>query len=203
MRFAIVAPLVTPIREPQLGGSQAIVADLAIGLQSLGHEVHVYAASGSEIPGITVVDSGVDASSLAGLLYRHGRSPATDDRAAARAFATVYASIRSGSYDVVHNHAFDPPAIRLASSLPSPVVHTLHLPPDPAMAAALAEARGTDNPPTIAAVSTAAAKAWRALAPVDAILPDGVPVERIPWSATGGDGVVFAGRFSPEKGAED
>ena len=203
MRIAIVAPLVTAIREPQLGGSQALVADLAMGLQTRGHEVHVYAASGSAIPGVTVVDAGVDASTLTGLLYRHGRSPASDARAADLAFATVYASIRGGSYDVVHNHAFDPPAVRLASSLLSPVVHTLHLPPDQAMAAALVEARGCDNPPTIAVVSTAAAKAWRALAPVDAILPDGVPVERIPWSATGGDGVVFAGRFSPEKGAED
>ena len=203
MRIAIVAPLVTAIREPQLGGSQAIVADLATGLQSRGHEVHVYAASGSEIPGVTVVDSGVDASSLAGLLYRHGRSPASDARAADHAFATVYASIRRGSYDVVHNHAFDPPAIRLASSLPSPMVHTLHLPPDPAMAAALAESRGSANPPIIATVSAAAAQAWRAMAWVDVILPDGVPVERIPWSITGGDGVIFAGRFSPEKGAED
>jgi glycosyltransferase involved in cell wall biosynthesis len=203
MRIAIVAPLVTTIREPQLGGSQAIVADLATGLQARGHELHVYAASGSMIPGVTVVDAGVDASSLAGLLYRHGRSPATDAPAADLAFATVYASIRGGSYDVVHNHAFDPPAIRLASSLLTPVVHTLHLPPDPTMAAALAEARRSENPPTIAAVSTSQAKAWRALAPVDVILPDGVPVDRIPWSATAGDGVVFAGRFSPEKGAED
>jgi glycosyltransferase involved in cell wall biosynthesis len=203
MRIAIVAPLVTPIREPQLGGSQAIVADLATGLQARGHEVHVYAASGSAIPGVTVVDSGVDPSSLAGLLYRHGRSPATDARAADRAFATVYASIRRGSYDVVHNHAFDPPAIRLASSLRSPVVHTLHLPPDPAMAAALAESRGSDNPPIIAAVSASAAQAWRTLAAVDVILPDGVPVDRIPWSTAGGEGVIFAGRFSPEKGAED
>ena len=203
MRIAIVAPLVTPIREPQLGGSQALVADLATGLQSRGHEVHVYAASGSEISGVTVVDSGVDASSLAGLLYRHDRSPASDDRAADRAFATVYASIRSGSYDVVHNHAFDAPAIRLASSLLSPVVHTLHLPPEPAMAGALADSRGSDNPPIIATVSAAAARAWRALASVDVILPDGVPVDRIPWSITGGDGVIFAGRFSPEKGADD
>ena len=31
MRIAIVAPLVTAIREPQLGGSQAVVADLAVG----------------------------------------------------------------------------------------------------------------------------------------------------------------------------
>ena len=203
MRIAIVAPLVTTIREPQLGGSQAMLADLALGLQDRGHEVHVYAASGSVIPGVTVVDSGVDAASLAGLLYRHGRSAATDARAADLAFATVYASIGRGSYDVVHNHAFDAPAIRLASSTTAPVLHTLHLPPDATMAAALAEARRSSNPPTIAAVSLSAAQAWRALTPVDAILPDGVPVERIPWSRTGGDGVVFAGRFSPEKGAED
>ena len=157
MRIAIVAPLVTAIREPQLGGSQAIVADLATGLHARGHEVHVYAASGSEIPGVTIVDSGVDASSLAGLLYRHGRSPAADARAADHAFATVYASIRRGSYDVVHNHAFDPPAIRLASSLLAPVVHTLHLPPDPVMASALAESRGSENPPIIATVSASAA----------------------------------------------
>jgi glycosyltransferase involved in cell wall biosynthesis len=203
MRIAIVAPLVTRIREPQLGGSQAVVADLATGLQDRGHEVHIYAASGSAIPGVTVIDSGVDADSLTGLLYRHGRSPSTHARAADRAFATVYASIRRASYDVVHNHSFDPPAVRLASFLLSRVVHTLHLPPDPAMAAALTEAGRSDNPPTVAAVSASHAEAWRGLVPVDAILPDGVPVDRIPWSATAGDGVVFAGRFSPEKGADD
>jgi len=203
MRIAIIAPLVTPIREPQLGGSQALVADLATGLQNRGHAVHVYAASGSAIADVTVVDTGVDAASLAGLLYRHGRSPTIDARAADRAFAAVYKSVRRTSYDVIHNHAFDAPAVRLAAALEPPVVHTLHLPPDSVMAAALAEARRSPNPPTIAAVSASQAAAWRALAPVDVILPDGVPVERIPWSATGGGGVVFAGRFSPEKGAED
>src|ERR1700730_11385350 len=203
MRIAMIAPLVTRIREPQLGGSQAVVADLATGLQNRGHEVHVYAASGSAIPGVTVVDTGVDADPLAGRLYRHGRSPTIDTRVADRAFAAVYASVRRKPYDVIHNHAFDAPAVRLAAVLEPPVVHTLHLPPDAVMAAALAAARPSQNPPTIAAVSASQATAWKALAPVDVILPDGVPVERIPWSATGGDGVVFAGRFSPEKGAED
>ena len=111
MRIAMIAPLVTRIREPQLGGSQAVVADLATGLQNRGHAVHVYAASGSAIPGVTVVDTGVDADTLAGLLYRHGRSPTIDGphpdpppragegnasnaRAADRAFAAVYASVR-------------------------------------------------------------------------------------------------------------
>jgi glycosyltransferase involved in cell wall biosynthesis len=203
MRIAIIAPLVTPIREPQLGGSQAVVADLAMGLQKRGHLVHVYAASGSAIAGVTVVDTGVDAASLAGLLYRHGRSATIDAEAAERAFAKVYASVRRKSYDVIHNHAFDAPAVGLAAALEPPVVHTLHLPPDQVMASALAEARRSKNPPTIAGVSASQAAAWQALLPIDVILPDGVPVERIPWSASGGDGVIFAGRFSPEKGAED
>ena len=60
MKIAIMAPLVTAIREPQRGGSQAFVADLARGLTSRGHDVHVYAASGSEIPGVEVIDTGID-----------------------------------------------------------------------------------------------------------------------------------------------
>jgi UDP-glucose:tetrahydrobiopterin glucosyltransferase len=94
MRIAIIAPLVTRICEPQLGGSQAVVADLATGLQNRGHEVRVYAASGSAIPGVNVVDTGVDAAALARHLYRPGRSPTVDPRAADLAFKTVYALVR-------------------------------------------------------------------------------------------------------------
>ena len=41
MKIAIMAPLVTAIREPQRGGSQAFVSDLARGLAGRGHDVHV------------------------------------------------------------------------------------------------------------------------------------------------------------------
>ena len=70
MKIAIMAPLVSAIREPQRGGSQAFVSDLARGLTGRGHDVHVYAASGSEIPGVEVIDTGVDPASLASTLYR-------------------------------------------------------------------------------------------------------------------------------------
>src|SRR2546430_17250023 len=69
MKIAIMAPLVTAIREPQRGGSQAFVSDLARGLTRRGHEVHVYAATGSEIPGVQVIDTGIDPESLAGTFY--------------------------------------------------------------------------------------------------------------------------------------
>src|SRR5215472_6379435 len=78
MKIAIMAPLVTAIREPQLGGSQAFVADLARGLAGRGHDVAVYAASGSRIDGVELIDTGVDPRALAGTLYRALGAPGPD-----------------------------------------------------------------------------------------------------------------------------
>ena len=201
-----MAPLVTAIREPQQGGSQAFVSDLARGLTGRGHDVHVYAASGSEIPGVEVVDTGVDPHSLAATLYRAfgaAEAPAAAAAAAEGAFATAYGAVRDGRYDVVHNHAFDPPAVRLGAELQAPVVHTVHLPPDRAVSAALREVARGSRPPAVAAVSHFQASAWRRVVPVDAVLPPYPPTRVIPWSGTAGAGALFAGRLSPEKGAAE
>src|SRR6201985_793440 len=104
MKIAIMAPLVTAIREPQRGGSQAFVSDLARGLTGRGHEVHVYAASGSEIPGVEVIDTGVDPESLAGTLSRafgpSGSAGAGSEPSAAEsAFARAYRAVQEIRYD--------------------------------------------------------------------------------------------------------
>jgi UDP-glucose:tetrahydrobiopterin glucosyltransferase len=210
MKIAIMAPLVTAIREPQLGGSQAFVADLARGLAGRGHDVDVYAASGSRIEGVEVIDTGVDPGALAGTLYRAFESADADAAdppatAAEAAFATAFAAVRSRSnrYDVIHNHAFDAPAVRVATGSVAPVVHTLHLPPDKAMAAALRDAARPGTPPLVAVVSHSQADAWRRVVPVDAVLPPYPSTRDIPWSATAGQGALFAGRLSPEKGAAE
>ena len=207
-----MAPLVTAIREPQRGGSQAFVSDLARGLTGRGHEVHVYAASGSEIPGVEVIDTGIDPRSLAGTLYRAsgpaageaGETGTADAAAAAEsAFTTAYTAMQANRYDVVHNHAFDAPAVRLATALRAPVVHTVHLPPDQAVSSALRQVARRSRPPAVAVVSDFQASAWRRIVPVDAILPPYPPTRVIPWSATAGPGALFAGRLSPEKGAAE
>jgi glycosyltransferase involved in cell wall biosynthesis len=213
MKIAIMAPLVTAIREPQLGGSQAFVSDLARGLAGRGHEVHVYAASGSEIPGVTVVDTGADPRALAGTLYRAvvpagtgfgGTGTAESARAAAEeVFTAVYARVRDARYDVIHNHAFDAPAVRRATTVAAPALHTLHLPPDETLTAALDEAARSGRPPLVATVSDFQARAWRRAVRVDEVLPPYVPTRSIPYSATAGNGAVFAGRLSPEKGAAE
>src|SRR5271166_5334087 len=178
-----MAPLVTAIREPQQGGSQAFVSDLARGLVGRGHDVHVYAASGSQIPGVEVIDTGVDPESLAGTLYRAFGPAGPEPAAATTAFARAYEAVQQVRYDVVHNHAFDGPAVR--------------------MAAALRQAAQSGRPPAVATVSAFQASAWRRIARVDAILPPYVPTRVIPWSRAPGAGAVFAGRLSPEKGAAE
>lgn len=203
LRIAIVAPLVSAIREPQGGGSQAFVSDLARGMAGRGHQVDVYAATGSQIPGVTVIDTGVDPRSLAATLYRAAGPSRRDPGAAGPAFARVYSAVRETRYDVVHNHAFDAPAVGLAADLDAPVVHTLHLPPDKAVAAALGIATQGNCPPAVACVSTFQASAWRTVTRVDAILPPYVPTRSVPWSDAAGEGAVFAGRLSPEKGAAE
>ena len=62
MRVALVAPLVSTIAEPHVGGAQALLADLAKGLVQRGHQVTLFARAGSSVPNvyiepITVPDS--------------------------------------------------------------------------------------------------------------------------------------------------
>ena len=206
MKVAFVAPLVTVINEPQRGGSQAFVSDLARGLTRRGHDVHVYAASGSDIPGAEVIDTGIDPRTLAATLYRASGPTVPDPTVpdpgpAQEAFASVYASVRKTRYDVVHNHAFDAPAIALGAELGAPVVHTLHLPPDQVVTAALRRVSRSGGPSAVATVSAAQARAWRRAVRVDAVLPPLVPTASIGWSRSAGAGAVFGGRLSPEKGA--
>ena len=199
----MLAPLVSPIREPQRGGSQAFVSELARGLVDRGHDVHLYAASGSEVRGVAVVDTGVDHRDLAATLYRPSGAASGGATVAERAFAHVYDMVRESRYDVVHIHAFDAPAVSLATGLGAPVLHTLHLPPDAEVAEALRHAVRRDPAPTVACVSVTQANAWSRMVTVGAILPPYIPVRRIPFSPDVGSGAVFAGRFSPEKGAAE
>jgi UDP-glucose:tetrahydrobiopterin glucosyltransferase len=209
LRVALLAPLVSPIREPQIGGVATLLTDLALGLAGAGCEVDVFAASGSRFDGLNIIDTGVDAAGLAATLVRPMAGPAPPDEeggglhAAREAFRSAYAAIGRGGYDVVHSHAFDAPAIELGEMVDAPVVQTLHLPPDPRISQALSAAAGRARPPTVAAVSRSQRRGWERHARVDVLLQAGVPTDRIGWSAHSAGPLLFAGRLSPEKGVLD
>src|SRR5438874_1975446 len=195
MRVALIAPLVSAIREPQRGGSQVFVSDLARGLAARGHDVQLYAASGSEVPGVEVIDTGVDPGALQATLYRaSGGTAACTSDVAERAFGGVYEAVRREAYDVVHNHAFDAPAVTLATTACAPVVHTLHLPPDAAVADALRDVARRAPAPTVAGVSAFQASAWSRVIPVDAILQPYIPTKLIRWSPPAAANAVVAFR---------
>jgi len=202
VRIAVIAPLVTAIAEPQLGGSQALVSDLAVALTERGHDIVVFAASGSSIPGVTVVDTGIDPAELQPSLYRID-APEPDPRPAAWAFGRVVELIRAERFDVVHVHAFDAPAVGATGALEIPVIHTVHLPPDRAVLRALAEASTGPRPPAVVTVSAFQRRQWSAAGVSSTLIPNGVPVPRIPWSARPSGFALFAGRLTREKGPDD
>ena len=68
-------------------------------------------------------------------------------------------------------------------------------------AEALREGQGASDPAIVVGVSVAQARAWSPLVTFDRVIRNGVPVSLIPWSDQPGDGLVFAGRLSAEKGA--
>ena len=106
----MIAPLVAPIAEPQMGGSQVVVSDLARGLVARGHDVTIYAAEGSRVEGVAVTTLGIDAAAFGADTFRHDAQPVAS-RALVEGYATVYAHVRSRRFDVVHNHGYDAPAI--------------------------------------------------------------------------------------------
>lgn len=190
-----MAPLVTPISEPYLGGSQAFVAHLAGRLLSRGHCVDVYAAHGSHVAGF--VDLGIDAGALNAA--RRGVDDAWATERMHRALALIRDEMRRRGYDLVHNHAFDAPAVSVLLEGGAPVLHTLHLPPSAAMVEALAARRPKVH---AAVVSEHQLRSWSAAGiPVDSMLPCGLPTEVMPFGDMPGDHLLFAGRLSPEKGA--
>lgn len=158
MRIALLAPLVAPIAPPFLGGAQALLRDLAMGLAARGHAVTLYAAKGSEVPGVKLAPLQVDSSLLTPARFVEppahsggptagggaGDAPHTDeDRDEAdltqpdrEAFLSGYAFMEAyrlmarhaSEYDLVHAHAYDWPAFAHASIQPLPIMHTLHLP---------------------------------------------------------------------------
>jgi UDP-glucose:tetrahydrobiopterin glucosyltransferase len=195
VKLALLAPLVTPILPEQHGGSQAVVADLAAGLERRGHEVTVFASRGSRIEGMDVHEVEVDSTELQDVLHRAGEGSRITS-VLERSFALAYDSI-GPEFDVVHNHGFDPPAITAAPTH-TPVIHTLHLPPTPEMLHAIGQRRRLGS--TFICVSQAQAHIWRRHTKIDKVILNGVPVEKIPWERSSYPYVMFAGRLSREKG---
>lgn len=192
-----MASPVTPLRPAQLGGAQAVVCDIAVGLTRRGHDVELYCAEGSDVPGVllrTVPEP--EDGALALVMPAAGPPPPAPG--VARAIEAMFDAIAAWRPDVISQHAFDAPAFLGSHALP--VLHTLHLPP---VVPALVEAASKIPPDRLATVSASNVRVWRSAGvSVGRLLRNGV--EDMDVESGAPDQVVLiAGRISPEKGIDD
>jgi UDP-glucose:tetrahydrobiopterin glucosyltransferase len=210
LRIALVAPLVTTIAEPFVGGSQAVVASLAQGLSARGHTVTLFARAGSAVPGVRiepiVVPESVLPSSFA--LTEPGSTVNPGFFAQANIFLALFLALqrRSKEFDLVHAHAFDWPSFTCSCLVHSiPVMHTIHLPAiSTEINAALRILHNQGHPLTLITVSQACARDYLPYTSIDHVIYNGLEPDHIPFSASVAQSapLLFAGRITPEKGVE-
>jgi UDP-glucose:tetrahydrobiopterin glucosyltransferase len=208
MRIALIAPLVTPIAQPFVGGAQAILADLAQGLHQRGHTVTLFARAGSFIPAVSIEQVPVPA------IVRPSDFSRLDQEHSAEAGFTVQANIflelfqhlhaRQHKFDLIHAHAFDWPAFAFSTLIQDiPIMHTLHLPAvSPDINECLRIFHHYQHPLTLTTVSHSSAATYTNYTPFDYIINNGRNLDIIPFvEYVAPDApLLFAGRISPEKG---
>jgi len=198
MKIAVVASPVTPLLAAQLGGAQAFVCDLALGLTRRDHDVTLHCADGSDVPGVRLATVPAPRDAAAALVMPGGLAPPRPAPGVAAALGAMFEAIAESRVDAISQHAFDAPAFELARHMP--VLHTLHLPPlVPAVLAAVSHVEAE----RLATVSRSCRDQWdRAGVVIGRLLPNGVPND--PRADDPVDRVALvAGRISSEKGIED
>jgi glycosyltransferase involved in cell wall biosynthesis len=156
LRVAVLAPPWIPVPAPGCGGIEEVVRLLSLGLVRRGHRVTLFAAPGSR--------SRADVRPMLDAAHPHeiGRALWEVDHTA-RALDAIDAEADGGDpFDVVHDHT-SCAALSMAQRLRTPVVHTMHGPFGPDVAAfyeahghkaslvALSESQREDCPPSLRA----------------------------------------------------
>lgn len=210
MKIALVAPLVSVIAEPFLGGAQALVADLARGLTRRGHSVTLFAREGSFVPGVQIEPIAVPESVLPAVFsdLQHETHADSGFFAQANLFLELFLRLRQrgDAFDVIHVHAYDWPAFTCSALVHNiPIIHTIHVQAiSPAINAALRVLHEQGHPLTLVTVSHACAATYADYTPIDHIIYNGIDMDAIPFSSQVAPDapLLFAGRLAPEKGAD-
>src|SRR5260370_17064498 len=205
MRVALVAPLVSAIAQPYLGGAKAIQAYVAQGLLKRGHSVTLSARNESFVPGIDIEAVNVSGDIRPASFSGEEQPADTSFFTQANLFLDLFLQLqrRSAEFDVIHVHAFDWPAYAFSSLIHDiPVLHTLHLPAvSPEINTALRVLHQQGHPLTLITFSHASARTSLQYTPIDAVIYNGLDLEAIPFSPQPSKEapLLFAGRIAPEK----
>jgi glycosyltransferase involved in cell wall biosynthesis len=181
VRIALVSTPFVPVPPRGYGGTELVVAELALALRERGIEVVVYATGDSRLHGTEVrsyfpearwpPDPNVDATHAAWCLRDIARDPQ--------------------GFDLVHLHSVA--AVELSRLCPYPMLSTLHHDRDPDLSRMYAAN------PHVRLVAISASQAYREPAPVTAVVHHGLSADRFPFLPEQGY-LLYLGRYSREKG---
>jgi glycosyltransferase involved in cell wall biosynthesis len=190
MRIAMLAPPWIPIPAPAYGGIEEVVRLLSAGLVERGHDVTLFAPSGSR--SCAAVQPVLDEA-----------HPHEIERArwevdhVAQAFAAIdEAAERGEPYDVFHDHC-GYAALAMADRLRTPVVHTLHGPFDEETFAFYAV---HGHKASIVAISRAQLDDAPAALAHSAVVHNPLDFGEWEFGDAPGQGVLWIGRMAPVKG---
>lgn len=210
MRIALVAPLVTPIAQPYVGGAQAFLADLAQGLLTRRHKVTLFAREPSFVPNVPIEQIVVPESVLPASFSEPVQERQADAGffAQSNLFLDLFLRLQQqhAAFDLIHIHAFDWPAFVCSTLVQTlPVIHTIHLPAiSSEINVALRVLHQNGHPLTLVTVSHACAKTYTDYTSIDHVIYNGLDLSTIPFVAHVPEDapLLFAGRITPEKGVE-
>ena len=181
-----MAPPWLPVPPSAYGGIEWVVSGLADGLVDAGHDVTLCASGGS-----------TTRARLETVFAEPPFEQLGDSRIETIQALTAY-RLRS-DYDLVHDHtAAVGPALAALTDGP-PVVHTLHL---PWVDEQIRLARLIAPPVKLVAISHDQAARAPEDIPISAVVHNGIPIDRYPFTTDKDDYLLFVGRANREKGPE-
>lgn len=186
-----------------------MIYDLARVLAQRGHEVTLFAASGSTSKGFMLSTVDVQPGSLAEINFQADQSSAVSLNSTffdqAELFMEIFLRIaQSSAFDIVHAHAFDWPVFAFSTVSNLLTVHTVHLPnSNPAITSLLATRCHLLGMSNCVTVSQACADSYGPMVSFDRIIYNGINIDSIPFGMQPDDNLFFAGRMTPEKNPAD
>lgn len=195
MHIALIAHSRHPIAEPFAGGVESLTWNLARALLDRGQRISLYAAPGTPaLPGLRLLETAP--LRLSAAAQQDASMPDPETIHVHHAYLQVVRLLaQSPDIDVVHNNSLHYLPLVMASTIPAPMLTTLHTPPTPWLESAL---HLSEHPHSrFAAVSAHTADAWGHLVRAD-VVRNGVDTEL--WApGPGGQDLVWSGRIVPEK----
>lgn len=194
LRIGIIAALRHGLREPIAGGLERHTVDLAQALRARGHRVTVF-ASGDADPdlGVEPICPRESQLELSAAARRDVSMLATRFMVEHDAYLSLMLDLAGRRFDVVHDNSIHHLPLAMSRAVPAPMVKVLHTPPTPWLESAMRHRGGRVS---LVSVSPSNAAQWGV--DVDAVIPNGIDLDRWPMG-TGGGPPLWFGRLVPEK----